>query len=69
MMNRSPTLTVSDSSVARLPCVMIVNTPASETATPATCSGARRSRRINHDSVTIITGMNELRITPLVAVV
>ena len=48
---------------------MIANTPTSEIATPATCSGARRSRRITHDSVTIITGMNELRITPLVAVV
>jgi hypothetical protein len=36
---------------------------------PATCQGFSRSRRKIHANVTIITGMNELRITPFVAVV
>jgi len=46
-----------------------VSTPARETATPEICSGASRSPRNAHDKRTIITGMNELRMTPLVAVV
>ena len=52
-----------------LPWVRIASTPASDTITPATCSGARRSCKNIHESVMIITGMNELRITPLVTVV
>ena len=47
----------------------IVSTPASEIATPTDCSGVSRSRRNTHENVMIITGMNELRMTPLVAVV
>ena len=69
MMRRSPPFRRNASSVARLPSDRIVNTPASDTAMPATCSGVRRSRRNTHDIRTIITGMNELRMTPLVAVV
>ena len=56
-------------SAASEPCDRIVSTPASDTTMPATCSDASRSRSSSHDSATIITGMNEFRMTPFIAVV
>ena len=47
----------------------IISTPASDTPTPQSCSGLRRSRRKIHESVITITGMNEFRISAFVAVV
>ena len=69
MISRSPPFSRNATNVASEPRDRIVSTPTSDTAMPATCSEASRSRRSAQDNPTIITGMNEFRITPFTAVV
>jgi hypothetical protein len=47
----------------------MVSTPNSDVATPTNWIPVRRSRRNSHENEMTITGMKELRMTPLVAVV
>src|SRR5438105_466090 len=67
--SRSPPFTRKAARAESDPPDSIVSTPTSDIATPASCGAESRSRRKIHDSATIITGMNEFRITPFVAVV